>query len=253
MSPSDQHLDVRSLTDEALVRQTLPLASRFGCHAAVAVGLTTLLCGALWGVRSGLVVLLVTAGLVVLFQRVRSHTPRLLKARAAEREFQRRFGGELEQDLAEARAQLAANAEIEVLGLFRGRVLPHGGLRSMRLEISAQPMLVVCASPALSEMQRGGVGSLEMVRRQAPLSAAQVERVRALIALLEAETLAALASFVTDGFPCQASLLQRGGVELHGSANLAGLPDQLKHHPSVRLLELFLELEAELFTSTALA
>jgi hypothetical protein len=188
-----------------------------------------------------------------LFQRVRSHTPALLKARAAEREFQRRFGSELEQDLAEARAQLRAHAEIELLGLFRGSVLPHGGLRSMRLEISAQPVLLVCASPALSELQRVGDGSLEMVRRQAPLSAAQVERVRALIALLKAETLAPLASFVVDGFPCQASFLQQGGVELHASANLAGLPDQLKQHPSVRLIELFLELEAELFTSTALA
>jgi hypothetical protein len=92
-----------------------------------------------------------------------------------------------------------------------------------------------------------------MVQREAPLSAAQVERVRALVAALAGETLAPLASFVVDGFPCQASLLQQGGVELHGSANLAGLPDQLKQHPSVRLIELFLELEAELFANTGLA
>ena len=254
MNASHQHPDVSSLSDEALVQQTLPLASRFGCSAAVAAGLVTLLCGLLWGVRAGLSVLVVTAGLVVVFQRLRSYTPALRKARAAEHEFQRRFGGEpIEQDLAHARAQLTASAEIELIGLFRGRVLPHGSLRSMRLEISPRPVLLVRACPALSELQRGGVSSLEMTRREAPLSAAQVERVRALVAALKAETLAPLASFVVDGFPCQASLLQQGGVELHGSANLAGLPDQLKQHPSVRLIELFLELEAELFANTALA
>jgi hypothetical protein len=61
-----------------------------------------------------------------------------------------------------------------------------------------------------------------------------------------------LASFVKNGFPCEASVLARPGVfdadthELHAAANLSGLPQQLSQHPSIRLLELFLDFEAEL-------
>lgn len=256
VSQGDHDLEVRSLSDEALVQQTLPLASRFGCNLAGAVLLVGLSCGLLWGLQAALAAFVATVSLAVLVQCLRSFTAGLRRARAAEREFQRRFGGVLsEQHLAEARAQLAADGGLELLGLFRGRVLPHGGLRSMRLELGtrAQPTLQVRATPPLSELQRAKSGNLEIEQREAPLTAAQVERVRALVRALSGEPVAPLASFVVDGFPCQASLLQHGGIELHASANLAGLPEQLKTHPSVRVIELFLELEGELFSHSALA
>jgi hypothetical protein len=256
VKPGDHEPEVGSLSDEALVRQTLPLASRFGCNLAIAAGLIALACGLVLGVRVGVGTLVVSVCLVALAQFWRSRTLAVRRARRAEHEFQRRFGAApMQRHLAEARAQLAADAELELLGLFRGRVLPHGALRSMRLEIKkrAQPMLFVSACPPLNELQRGASGGLEPLRREAPLTAAQAERMRAQLRELASESLAPLASFVMDGFPCEVSVLQQSGPELHASANLAGLPDQLKSHPSVRMIELFLDLEAELFVSTGLS
>ena len=238
---------VGSLSDEALVRQTLPLASRFGCNLSALALLTTLGAALWWGLQGGAIALASSIGLVALVQGWRAKSPAVQKARAAERELGRRFGAQpLAEQLNEARAQLAARTDLEVLGLFRGRVLPHGALRSMRLEIGQEPKLVLSTAPALSELQRESATSRGMIRRELRLTAAHIERVRALLRELATETLTPLASFVVDGFACEVSVLQRAGGELHASANLAGLPDQLRRHPSVRLIELFLELEAEL-------
>lgn len=243
----DNDRAIGSLSDDVLVRQTLPLASRFGCMVIALAAVATVGCGLLWGPQAGVVALAISLGSVVIIQQLRAKTPALQQARAAERELGRRFGAEpLEQQVIEARAQLAASTDLDVIGLFRGRVLPHGALRSMRVELGAQSKLVLHTSPALAELQRGSATSLEMIRRELPLAAAQVERTRALLRELAAERVTPLASFVSDGFPCEASVLQRNAPELHASANLAGLPDQLRHHPSVRLIELFLDLEAEL-------
>jgi hypothetical protein len=245
VQPSDNDPGLGSLSDDALVRQTLPLASRFGCKVIGLALLLTLFCGWWWGPQVGAAALGLAIMLVVSAHWLRAKTPAVLLARAAERELGRRFGADpLAQQLIEARAQLAARTDLEVLGMFRGRVLPHGALRSMRMELGLAPKLVLSVSPALVELQRGSAN--KMIRRELPLTAAQVERSRALLRELAPETLTPLASFVIDGFACEASVLQRDAAELHASANLAGLPDQLRHHPSVRLLELFLELEAEL-------
>ena len=247
MQPSDIDPGVGSLSDEALVRQTLPLASRFGCKFVGLALLVVLACGVGWGLQGGLIAMASSVGTLALLRWSRAKSPAVQQARAAERELGRRFGAlPLIQQLSEARAQLAARADLEVLGLFRGRVLPHGALRSMRMEIGAQPKLVLCTAPALAELQRGSATDLQVIRREMPLTAAQVERSRALLRELASETVAPLASFVVDGFACEASVLQREAPELHASANLAGLPDQLRHHPSVRLIELFLDLESEL-------
>ena len=247
VQPSVNEPAVGSLSDEALVRQTLPLASRFGYVVVALALLIALCCGLWWGVPAGAFALVGSIGLVALVHWRRAKSPALLQARAAERELGRRFGAQpLAQQLHEARAQLTARPELEALGLFRGRVMPHGDLRAMRLELGPQSKLVLCTTPALAELQRGSADDWGMIRRELPLSAVQVERARALLRELSSETLAPLASFVADGFACEASVLQRDAAELHASANLAGLPDQLRHHPSVRLLELFLDLEAEL-------
>jgi hypothetical protein len=253
VQPRDHDPDLGSLSDAALVRQTLPLTSYFGWKVVSIAVLVTLASGLWLGTQAGVAVFVASISLAVLAQRLRAKTPALQQARAAEHELGRRFGAvPLVQHLAEAREQLAADAELELLGLFRGRVLPHGGLRSMRLEVRAQAKLIVRTSPALSELQRGVVSTLSMVRRELPLTAAQVERLRTLLGELTSESFAPLASFVADGFPCEASVLQRDAVELHARANLAGLPEQLKHHPSVRLIELFLEFEAELVSDARL-
>lgn len=242
--------ELSALSDEALVKQTLPLAS--GIHMKlVAAAVLASFCSALaLGARIGLVVLAVGLLLVWLIQRVRASTAHVQRARAAEQEFGRRFGAEpLARRLPEARAQLERNCDIEMLGLFRGVAQPHGGLRFLRVEIGPQPKLLVRSSPALSELQRGVHNTLELVHREVPLSAAQVERLRALVRELAAQPPVQLASFVKHGFPCEASVLARGDsgtLELHASANLSGLPQQLAQHPSVRLLELFLDFEAEL-------
>jgi hypothetical protein len=249
VQPSDNDPGAGSLSDEALVRQALPLASRFGCKIVGLALLVTLASGLGWGLQGGMIGFASSVCMLVLLRWLRAKSPTVQQARAAERELGRRFGAlPLAQQLSEARAQLAASADLEVVGLFRGRVLPHGALRSMRMEIGAQPKLVLSTAPALAELQRGSASSTAMIRRELPLTAAQVERSRALLRDLATETLAPLASFVVDGFACEASVLQRDAAELHASANLAGLPDQLRHHPSVRLIELFLDLESELVT-----
>jgi hypothetical protein len=247
VQPRDNDPGLGSLSDEALVRKTLPLASRFGCNVVTLALVLTLFCGWRWGPEVGAAVLASSIALVACAYWLRAKTSAVRQARAAERELGRRFGAEpLAQQLADARAQLATRADLEVLGLFRGRVLPHGALRSMRIELGSEPKLVLSVSPALVELQRSDAQNLKTIRRELPLTAAQVERSRTLLRELNPETLTPLASFVSDGFACEASVLQRNAAELHASANLAGLPDQLRHHPSVRLIELFLELEAEL-------
>jgi hypothetical protein len=247
--------DLGALSDDALVTQTLPLASGFGCKLVASAVLVSFLGTLVFGARIGLPVLALGLLGAWIAQRMRASSEALQRARAAEQEFRRRFGAEpLAQRLPEARAQLERDADLELLGLFRGTVLPHGGLRFLRVEVSAQPKLFVCSSPALADLQRGAQNMLEIVHRELPLSAAQVARLRALVReLSESQAqLTQLASFVKDGFPCEASVLARpltqesGTIELHASANLSGLPEQLASHPSVRLLELFLDLEAEL-------
>lgn len=244
------YAELAALSDEALVEQMLPLAAGIRMKL-IAVAVLASFCSALaFGARIGLLVLLVGLVLVWVVQRVRAGTAHVQRARAAEQELGRRFGAEpLARRLPEARAHIERNSDIEILGLFRGVVLPHGGLRFLRVEIGAQPKLLVRSSPALSELQRGTHSTLELVRRELPLSAAQVERLRALVRELSTEPPVQLASFVEHGFPCEASVLVRGDagtVELHASANISGLPQQLAQHPSVRLLELFLDFEAEL-------
>lgn len=253
MQPSDHDPAVGALSDEALLRLTSPLASRVGCKLVAVAAVIALVC-ALWlGLRDGALALAAGLSTVAGILWLRRRSAAVQQARAAERELERRFGAEpLAQQLQQARAQLATRADLEVLGLFRARVLPHGALRWMRVEIGAEPKLLVCIAPALTELQRGRADRLELVRTELPLTAAQVERSRTLLRELAQQELAPLASFVEDGFACEASVLLRGATELHASANLAGLPDQLRHHPSVRLIELFLDLEAELLPDARL-
>jgi hypothetical protein len=251
--PSTHETEVSSLSDEALVREMLPLASNTGCKLAASAVLLALLSGWLLGPKLGAAVLAVCVALTLLALWRRGGTHSVQRARAAERELRRRFGAQpLAERLDQVRAQLAADTDLQVVGLFRGTVLPHGGLRSIRFELRAQPQLHVSRSPGLAELQRGVASSLEILRRDLPLPAAQVERVRAVLRELGAHPPTPLASFVSDGFVCEASVLQRDGAELHASVNLAGLPDQLKQHPSVRLVELFLDLEAELLADARL-
>jgi hypothetical protein len=247
--PSDHDSDVVSLSDSALVQETLVLRSRVGCQL-VGLGVLVSLSLAVWlGPWSGLAALVCSMGLVALGLRVRANTPARRRAHAAERELGRRYSWEpLSEHLPEARAQLAADPGLAVLALFRGRMLPHGGVRSMRLEIGAQPKLQLRSCPMLDELQRGTLGSAAIVNTELPLTAAQVEHLGVVLRELSSAPLEPLASFVIDGFPCEASVLQRGAAELHTSVNLAGLPEQLKQHPSVRLIELFLDLEAEVFS-----
>jgi hypothetical protein len=244
------HAELGALSDESLIKQTLPLATGARMKLIAAALLASIFSALAFDARSGLVVLAVGLLLVWVSQRLRAGSAHLQRARAAAHEFGRRFGAEpLARSLPEARAHIARNSDIEILGLFRGVVLPHGGLRFLRVELGAQPKLRVRSSPALSELQRGTRSTLELMDRELPLSAAQVERLRALVRELAEHPPVQLASFVQHGFPCEASVLARsetGLVELHASANISGLPDQLAQHPSVRLLELFLDFEAEL-------
>jgi hypothetical protein len=247
---------LRSLGDAQLVEQTLPLASTFGVKLIACVAVAALLAGFALGVRTGAAVLGLGVLIALISQRLRASSDSVRRARAAEQELRRRFGADpLAQRLPEARAELQHDPELELLGLFRGTLLPQGGLHSIRVELRAQPKLIVCASPALAELRRAAASALQMTRRELPLSAAQAERVRTLVRELSENPPAPLASFVQDGFPCEASVLWRTAVgtqELRGSANLAGLPEQLKRHPSVRLIELFLELESEVAASDRL-
>lgn len=246
VTAAQRELELRALSDDELVSETLPLTKHFGCNLVAGAVATTLLAVLGFGATIGSGVFVLGASLAAVALRWHSATPRMCRARAAQREFGRRFGAApLAQLLPEARAQLAGDAELEALGLFRAVSLPHGGLRSIRVELRARPTIAVSTSPFLGDLQRGDLNLLAVSRRELPLKAAQAERMRGLLRELRPELLTVPANFVTDGFPCEAVVLQRGAAELHARANLAGLPQALHAHPTVRLLELFLDFDVD--------
>lgn len=247
LSPAQFEPELRVLSDDALVRETLPLARHFGCNVVVAVLVVAVVTIASLGWRVGAWSLVVGGALGALTMRVRAATPRMRRARAAEREFGRRFGAEpLAQLLPDAKAQFGRDADLDVLALFRAVALPHGGLRLMRVELRAQPTVAVSTSPFLAELQRGEPNLVEVAHRKQPLDPIRAERLRALLRELRPELLTAPGNFVRDGFLCEALVLQRDAPELHARGNLAGLPEALRAHPTVRLFELLLDFEQDL-------
>lgn len=241
--------DLRLLDDAALVREMLPLSSSFGCNVLVSGFLVSLLSGLLFGWAGGLIVLGLSACIGFLLLRFRARSPRLLRAKRAEKELGRRFGGEpLAARLGELQAELARDPELEALALFRGEARPHGGLQLIRVELRPQAQIALRASPFLAELQRGEASTLELHRRDLPLSAAQAERLRALLAQLTPESLAhpPPGPAGVDGLFCEAVVLRREAPALHASAWLAGRDASQDAHPSLRLFQLFLDLEREL-------
>ena len=240
--------DLDKLDDAALVHAMLPLSSSFGCNVWVSGGLISVLSGLLFGWRGGLIVLGLCVCVGVLLVRSRARSPRVQRAQAAARELVRRFGAApLEQQLPEARAELAQDPELEALLLFRAVALPHGGQQLIRVELRPEPRIGLRACPLPSELLRGEASTLELRRRDLPLTAAQVEPLRALLAELTPESIALPAlPAVLDGLRCEAAVLRRDGPELRVAANLAGLDASYRSHPGLRLLQLFLDLEHQL-------
>jgi hypothetical protein len=240
--------DVRQLEDAALVREMLPLSSSFGCNVLVSGGLVSALSMLLFGWTGGSIVLGLSACIGFLLVRFRARSPRVLRARRAEKELGRRFGAEpLEALISAARAELARDPELEAIALFRSVARPHGGLQLIRVELRPVPQIALRAAPFLAELQRGDASTLELRRRDLPLPAASAGRLRALLAELTPESLAQPPGPAgVDGLQCEALVLRRDAPTLHASAGFAGLDASQRSHPSLRLFQLFLDFEREL-------
>jgi len=238
--------DMKAWSDVELVRAARAGDDSFGCFLWLLAPLASMSLGFVYGVAVACLGFVVVLALCALVARLRQLLPRVRKGRLAQREFELRFGlTALEHYEAEARSALERPASLEAVLLFQGTSLPHGGHRFIRIELAAESSIQIRSTPFLRDLWNVAEPGARMLKLDTPLSAAAADRVRELLRELTAEQLIAPSHFVYDGFPCAAVVLLRAAEPLRTQMNLAGIPSELRGHPSVRLLTLVLELEAE--------
>jgi hypothetical protein len=233
-------------SDAELVRAALDGDDSFGCYLWLIAPPLGASLGFFWGRGGAVLGMLGALALCALILRLRQLLPAVRERKRAARELELRFDlAPLEQHEANACAALEQPGAPEAVLLFEGRALPHGGHRFIRIDLAAESTIRVRSTPFLHDLARVEEPQRRMLKIDGPLSAVGAERVRALLRELTPEALIGPRHFVRDGFPCAAVVLRRGAEPLRASLNLAGLPAELKANPCVRLLELMLELEAE--------
>lgn len=218
-----------------------------GVLAWLLVPLATIPVAALYGEKAALVALFGSLALCVLLLQLRDYfMPRFQAGRLAEREYKRRYRlYDLQDYETEALAALDKPDAPEVILLFEGRALPHGLHHFVRIDLGAKPRLQVRRAPLPFDVLQEEDSATRLFRYDRPLSAAQEQRARQVIAALTPEQLVPPRHNVLDGFPCKAALLRRADEPIWTELNMAGLPREIDAHPTARFLRLFIELETE--------
>jgi hypothetical protein len=210
------------------------------------VPLATIPFAAAYGEKGALAALFGSLGLCVFLLQLRDAMPRFQAARLAEREYKRRFRlYDLQDYEAEALAALDEPGAPEIMLLFEGQGLPHGVHHFVRIDLGEEPRLQVRRALLPFDVLQQEDAATKLFRYDRPLSAAQAQRARQLVAGLTAEQLAPPPHAVLDGFPCKAGLLRRGQEPIWTELDMAAAPPELSEHPSACFLRLFIELEAE--------
>lgn len=245
--------DLAALDDDALWALAAPRArfSPFGWLS----GLTALSAFAGWplvwsqllkmiggtgGLFAGLVGLLVAAfafgRVAVASQRAREAPTmaprRLLRQRYCQPPFA--------EEIAAGRARCDEGAA-QVIAIVRAHARPHGDVITARAELDAdgtarasrvqgRPLIFVGERPPRGEHHQPTVAVPE---------GAALARLLAVVTSLGAGP-----AHVTDGMEVEIAIVRRGAEPLVGRCNLAGLPEEAKRHPTVRVAELVLRLSA---------
>ena len=236
---------MRMSSDAELVSASLPGASMIGCVPWLLAFALPWPVGLIWGLPAALLALALGIAASKLLGRLRAAWPAQQRARAAEREFERRYArAAFEEAAAEAALVFAAAPELHAVALLHAFGLPHGGLHFASMQLGAEVRYTARYAPLLADLQQHPK-QLERIRNEtSTLAAAEAERARALIAALPRRLETELAEVVIDGMPCDALFLRREHEPLRVQLNLFGVHDQHRDHPAAQLLELMLELGA---------
>lgn len=199
-----------------------------------------------FGESAALAALAGSIGVSILLVRSSKRLRRIREAELAEREYRRRYRlYELTDYEAEVLAALEKPGAPDAVLLFSGKGMPQGMHHFLRIDLGEHPRLQIRRAPMPLDWMHAEAPGAQLFRYDAPLSDEDVSRVKHLLTTLTAELLVPPNRFVTDGFPCEAGVFRRGATPIWTNLNMANLPQELRQHPSARLLRLFLELEAE--------
>lgn len=243
--------EIRALSDLDLIAATRALNRSVVNYAWTIVPVAAVAAGATLGASAAVVacVLAIAACKLGLYLHERSGAVK--RGQLAKREFCARYHiGALSLDEAAARMQLAASEQTELVVLFRAWALPHGGHRFIRVELGAENKIATYATPFLGDLQRHSFASTHMTKIEAPLSAAQAERLRSACADLiptELEQLPGRALATASlGLPCDLVVLRRGAETVRAGMNLGSDANMQLLTPPERLASALLDIEGEI-------
>jgi hypothetical protein len=238
--------DSARVSDRELLARMCAAKTESSSYLWLLVPLATIPVGAIYGEKAALVAVLGSVALCVLLMQLRDYLPRFQAARLAEREYKRRYRlYDIEDYEAEALVALDKPNAPDVMLLFAGRSLPDGVNHFVRIDLGDAPRLQIRRAPLPSDVLQDETAETKLFRYDRPLSAAQDQRARQLIATLTADNLSPPNHTILDGFPCKAAILRRAHEPIWTELNMAALPAEISAHPAAHFLQLFIDLEAE--------